>query len=152
MLRVIAVMAGLTTALPAIAGEMTASEARHFVVGKLFSYTCFDGTRGMARVHEDGSVDGLIQARGTGLTHYGTMPVGTLRTDGERVCASLPRSIMQPCFHLERTNNTSFRGSILGLSFAYCDFTLQQDAHAELPVQNGQLSLSADEQRRERHR
>lgn len=57
MVRVIAVMAGLATALPAIAGEMTASEARHFVVGKLFSYTCFDGTRGMARVHDDGSVE-----------------------------------------------------------------------------------------------
>ena len=53
MLRVIAVMAGLATALPAIAGEMAVSEARHFVVGKLFRYTCFDGTRGMDRVHDD---------------------------------------------------------------------------------------------------
>ena len=60
MVRVIAIMAGLATALPAIAGEMTASEARHFVVGKLFRYTCFDGTRGMARVHDDGSVAGFI--------------------------------------------------------------------------------------------
>ena len=144
MVRVIAVMAGLAIALPAIAGEMTASEARHFVVGKLFSYTCFDGTRGMARVHDDGSVDGFIQVRGTGLTRYGTMPVGTLRADGERVCASLPRSIMQPCFYLERTNDSRFRGSILGLSFAYCDFTLHQGAHVEQPAQNGQLSVAAD--------
>jgi hypothetical protein len=44
-----------------MAGEMTASEARQFVVEKLFSYTCFDGARGMARVHADGSVDGSIQ-------------------------------------------------------------------------------------------
>jgi hypothetical protein len=51
MLRAVALVAGLTTALPAIAGEMTAGEARQFVVEKLFSYTCFDGTRGMARVH-----------------------------------------------------------------------------------------------------
>jgi hypothetical protein len=58
MLRAVALVAGLTTALPAIAGEMTASEARQFVVEKLFSYTCFDGTRGMARVHADGSVEG----------------------------------------------------------------------------------------------
>ena len=123
MLRVVAVVAGLVSALPAIAGEMTASEARHFVVGKLFSYTCFDGTRGVARVHDDGSVDGSIQAQGTGLTRYGTMPVGTLRAEGERVCASLPRSIMQPCFYLERTTAESFRGSIAGLSLAYCDFT-----------------------------
>jgi hypothetical protein len=46
MLRVVAVVAGLASVLPAMAGEMTASEARHFVVGKLFSYACFDGTRG----------------------------------------------------------------------------------------------------------
>ena len=61
---------GLASAFPAMAGEMTASEARHFVVEKLFSYTCFDGTRGMARVHADGSVDGSIQVRG-GLPRYG---------------------------------------------------------------------------------
>jgi hypothetical protein len=45
MLRVVAVVAGLASAFPAMAGEMTASEARQFVVEKLFSYTCFDGTR-----------------------------------------------------------------------------------------------------------
>jgi hypothetical protein len=77
MLRVAALVAGLTTALPAVAGEMSASEARQFVVEKLFSYACFDGTRGMARVHADGSVDGSIQARGAGLVRYGTMPLGT---------------------------------------------------------------------------
>ena len=144
MVRVIAVMAGLATALPAIAGEMTASEARHFVVGKLFRYTCFDGTRGMARVHDDGSVAGFIQVRGTGLTRYGTMPAGTLRADGERVCASFPRSLMQPCFYLERTDDSRFRGSVLGMSFAYCDFTIYQGAHVEQPAQTGQLSVSAD--------
>lgn len=144
MFRVIAVMAGLATVLPAIAGEMTASEARHFVIGKLFSYTCFDGTRGMARVHDDGSIDGFIQARGTGLTRYGTMPVGTLRADGERVCASLPRSIMQPCFYLERTSDNRFRGSILGMSFAYCDFTIYQGAHLEQPAPNKHFSVTAD--------
>lgn len=126
MLRVVAVVVGLASALPAIGGEMTASEARQFVVEKLFSYTCFDGTRGVARIHADGSVDGSIQVQGKGLTRYGTMPLGTLRVDGERVCASLPRSIMQPCFYLERTNDNGFRGSISGLSFAYCDFTRYQ--------------------------
>ena len=78
MVRAVALAAGLMTALPALAGEMTASEARQFVVGKLFSYTCFDGTRGVARVHADGSVDGSIQPAGAALARYGTMPVGTL--------------------------------------------------------------------------
>jgi hypothetical protein len=142
MLRVIAVMAGLATALPAIAAEMSASEARRFVIGKLFSYTCFDGTRGMARVHDDGSADGFIQTRGTGFTRYGTMPVGTLRVDGERVCASLPRSIMQPCFYLDRTSDNGFRGSILGMSFAYCDFTIYEQAHSEQPARSKHFSAA----------
>ena len=145
MLRVVAVVVGLASALPAIGGEMTASEARQFVVEKLFSYTCFDGTRGVARIHADGSVDGSIQVQGKGLTRYGTMPLGTLRVDGERVCASLPRSIMQPCFYLERTNDNGFRGSISGLSFAYCDFTRYQGrAYAEQPAQHGPWSVTAD--------
>lgn len=144
MVRVITIMAGLAIALPAIAGEMSATEARRFVVGKLFTYTCFDGTRGMAQVHDDGSVEGFIQVRNSGLTRYGTMPIGTLRADGGRVCASLPRSIMQPCFYLERTNATSFRGSIVGLGFAYCDFTLHSGAPEKYPAQNGQLSVAAD--------
>src|SRR4029077_12688874 len=131
MVRVIAIIAGLATALPATAGEMTPSEARHFVIGNLFRYTCSDGTRGMARIHDDGSVDGFIQIRGTGLTRYGTVPVGTVRTDGARVCASLPPSIIQPCFYLERTDNSGFRGSIMGMSFAYCDFTIHQDSHVQ---------------------
>jgi len=126
MVREIAVLVGLASALPAMAGEMTASQARHFVTGKLFSYTCFNGTRGLARLHPDGSVDGSMQVQGTGPTRYGTM-AATLRVDGERVCASLPRSIMQPCFYLERTNAESFRGSIAGLSFAYCDFTRHEE-------------------------
>jgi hypothetical protein len=126
MLRVIAVVAGMASALPAMGGETTASEARHFVAGNLFSYACFDGTRGLARVHPDGSVDGSIQPKGTGPTRYGAMPAATLRVEGERVCASLPNSIIQPCFYLERTNAESFRGSVSGFSFAYCDFTRQE--------------------------
>ena len=122
MLRVVTLVAGLTTALPAIAGEMSATEARQFVIERLFSYACFDGTRGMARVHADGSVDGSIQSRGEGPMRYGTMPLGTLRVEGERACAWLGGPI-QPCFYLERTAAESFRGSIAGLSFAYCDFT-----------------------------
>jgi hypothetical protein len=137
------VVAGLVSAFPAMAGEMTASEARQFVVEKLFSFTCFDGTRGMASVHADGSVDGSIQVRGAGLPRYGRMPIGTLRVGGDRVCAYLPGSMMQPCFYLERTNDNSFRGSIAGLSFAYCDFTRYQGA-AQAGRGNQPLSLTAD--------
>jgi hypothetical protein len=146
MLRVIAVAAGMASAVPAMGGEMTATEARSFVTGKFFSYTCFDGTRGLARVHPDGSVDGSIQPKGAGPTHYGTMPAATLRVEGQRVCASLPNSIMQPCFYLERTNADSFRGSVTGLSFFYCDFIRQEEPTrvAHSPRRQRLLSQTAD--------
>ena len=140
MVRVLALVAGLTIALPASAGEMTASEARQFVVEKQFSYICY----GVARVHADGSVDGSIQSQGIGLTRYGTMPVNTLRIDGERVCASLPRAAIQPCFYLERTTAESFRGSIAGLSFAYCDFTRYQGRAHDIGEQKDTRQLTAD--------
>jgi hypothetical protein len=34
----------LSAAVPAVAGNMGADEARRFVVGNLFSFTCFEGT------------------------------------------------------------------------------------------------------------
>jgi len=144
MFREIGLLVGLVMALPAVAGEMTASEARNFVTEKLFSYSCFDGTRGVARVHLDGSVDGSIQVRGAGQTHYGTMPAATLRVDGERVCASLPDSIMQPCFYLERMSADTFRGSISGLSFAYCDFTRFEERVVRGRRQHRPFSQTAD--------
>ena len=149
MVREIAVLAGLASALPAMAGEMTASEARHFVIGKLFNYSCFDGTRGSARVHLDGSVDGSMQAQGTGQMRYGVMPAATLRVEGERVCASLPNSIMQPCFYLERTSAESFRGSLSGFSFAYCDFVRRDERRiVHGPRNQKQFSQTADKNNR----
>jgi hypothetical protein len=145
MVREIAILVGLATGVPAMAGEMTASEARHFVTGKLFSYTCFDGTRGSARVYLDGSVVGSMQVQGTGQTHYGMMPASTLRVEGGRVCASLPRSIIQPCFYLERTGADSFRGSISGLSFAYCDFLRHEEPARVVHGPRKQFSQTADE-------
>jgi hypothetical protein len=37
--------------------------------------------------------------------------------------ASLQGMLFEPCFHLEKTDDRSFRGSLSGLGFAYCDFT-----------------------------
>jgi hypothetical protein len=34
---------------------------------------------------------------------------------------------IHPCFNLEQLDNESFRGSISGLGFAYCDFTRRQE-------------------------
>ncbi len=127
MLRAFAVLVGLLAALPAVAGEMTAAEARNFVVGKTFSYQCFEGTRGQGRVAADGSVVGSIQLQGHGRVRYAALPAGTLRVKGEAVCASLRGLPIHPCFNLEKLSGESFRGSITGLNFAYCNFTRRHE-------------------------
>jgi hypothetical protein len=106
-----------------MAGEMTADEARRFVIGKTFSYNCFEGTRGQGRVHPDGSVVGSIQFQGSGKVRYAVLPPNTLQVRGASVCASLRGLPIDPCFNLEKLDDNSFRGSISGLGFAYCEFT-----------------------------
>jgi hypothetical protein len=132
MVRVFAVLVGLLMAVPAMAGEMTAQEARHFVVGKVFHYTCFEGTRGEGRVLANGAVVGSIQFQGHGRVHYAMLPAGTLKVSGQSVCAYLRGLPIHPCFDLQRLDNESFRGSIAGLGFAYCNFTRRHErAHVE---------------------
>ncbi|MBX6327745.1 MAG: hypothetical protein IRY89_04160 [Pseudolabrys sp.] len=123
MVRGVLLAVGLLAAAPAVAGEMSVEEARRFVVGKVFHYTCFEGTRGSGRVNADGSVVGSIQIRGEGQVRYAALPPGTIQVRGDSVCASLRGLPIQPCFNLERIDANSFRGSIAGLGFAYCDFT-----------------------------
>jgi hypothetical protein len=150
MLRGCALAVGLLAAVPAFAGEMSADEARRFVIGKMFSYTCFEGTRGQGRILPDGSVVGSIQIRGDGPTRYARLPAGTIRVAGERVCASVRGLPVEPCFNLQRIDSNSFRGSISGLSFAYCEFnrhnpraTLAQSSDSRAPL-GLRSSLTAD--------
>ena len=123
MLRLFVLLLGIVAALPAAAGEMKPDEAQRFVSGKLFAYNCFDGSRGAGRIFADGSVVGTIQIRGDGPVRMASLPSGTLRVKGEAVCASLRGLPFEPCFNLERTDQNSFRGSVSGLGFAYCNFT-----------------------------
>jgi hypothetical protein len=123
MLRGIALTVGLLAAAPVFAGDMSADEARRFVIGKLFNYSCFEGTRGQGRVLPDGSVVGSIQFQGAGQVRYAMLPAGTLQVKGEAVCAQVRGMPIQPCFSLVRIDENSFRGSISGLGFASCEFT-----------------------------
>src|SRR6516162_11340551 len=115
----------------ACAEELSPEDARAFVVGKLFSYTCFEGTAGMGRVFADGSVVGTIRIRDEGGTRFAALPPGTIRVDGPAICAHLSRLPITPCFRVEKIDNRSFRGSVAGLDFAYCDF-YQRDPRAHL--------------------
>ena len=114
--------AGLVGAASAIAEELGPDQARAFVVGKLFTYNCFEGTSGVGRVFPDGSVIGTIRIRGQGEMRFAALPAGTVRVDGGAMCAHLSGLPITPCFHVTKLDYKSFRGSLSGLSFAYCDF------------------------------
>jgi hypothetical protein len=119
MLRGVMMAAAVLAAVPAVAGEMSGDDAKRWVTGKLFSYTCFEGTRGQGRVFADGSVIGTVQFQGSGPVRRAFLPANTLHVQGSAVCASLKGLPVQPCFYLDRKDASSFRGSISGLGFAY---------------------------------
>jgi hypothetical protein len=123
LLRTASVLTGLLIANTAFAETLGVEAARRFVVGKVFTYNCFDGTRGAGRIETDGSVVGTIQMQGSGPVRQAALPAGTLRVKGAAICASVRGIPFEPCFNVEKTNAVSFRGSVQGLSFAYCDFT-----------------------------
>jgi len=108
--------------MPALAGMMTAEEARKFVAGKVFAFTCFDGTRGAGRILDDMGAVGAVQFAGSGPIRRVRLPGNTLRIRGQSVCASLRGLPFEPCFNLDKTSEVSFRGSVSGMGFAYCDF------------------------------
>jgi len=107
---------------PAFAGMMNADEARRFVAGKVFAFTCFDGTRGAGRILDDLGAAGAVQFSGAGPVRHIRLPGNTLQIRGQNVCASIKGIPFEPCFNLEKTDERSFRGSVSGMGFAYCDF------------------------------
>jgi hypothetical protein len=110
---------------PALAGAMSAEEARRFVAGKIFSFNCFDGTRGAGRILDDMGAVGAVQFSGEGPIRHIRLPGNTLQIRGQSVCASLRGMPFEPCFNLDKTSEVSFRGSVSGMGFAYCDFRNQ---------------------------
>ena len=78
------VMAGATV-VPALAGMMNAEEARRFVAGKVFAFTCFDGTRGAGRILDDMGAAGSIQFAGSGPIRHVRLPGNTLQVRGRIV-------------------------------------------------------------------
>ena len=149
-----AVTAGAVIA-PALAGQMmNADEARRFVAGKVFAFTCFDGTRGAGRIFEDGGAAGAVQFSGSGPVRHMRLPGNTLQVRGQSVCASIRGLPFEPCFNLDKQDERNFRGSVSGMGFAYCDFRRQGAAQMLLaragrprslrpPVRTGSVEVSA---------
>ena len=121
----------ILAAASAMAEELGPEQAKAFVVGKLFAYTCFDGTAGMGRIFADGSVVGTIRPGGRGEVRFASLPPGTIKVEGTSMCAHLSGMPLQPCFRVEKIDYRSFRGSVAGLGFAYCDFS-QHNARAQI--------------------
>jgi hypothetical protein len=114
---------------PAVAGSMTADEARKFIAGKVFAFTCVDGTRGAGRLLDDMGAAGAVQFNGSGPVRHVRLPGNTLQVRGQNVCASLKGLPFEPCFNIDKKDDRSFRGSVSGLGgFAYCDFQHQGGA------------------------
>src|SRR5262249_42268360 len=67
-------------------------------------------------------VAGTIQFGGTGPVRLAHLPVNTIRIGETAVCASLKGIPFEPCFNVDKTDEVSFRGSVSGMGFAYCDF------------------------------
>ena len=122
---VLGTVVAVATLTPALAGMMSAEEARRFVAGKMFAFTCFDGTRGAGRILDDMGAAGAIQFSGQGPIRQLRLPGNTLQIRGQAVCASLRGMPFEPCFNLDKTSEISFRGSVSGMGFAYCDFRYQ---------------------------
>ena len=123
-MRGVGLLAAVVIGGSAQAGEVLKPEqAKMFVADKMFSYTCFDGTTGAGRIHADGSVVGSIRMRGQGPSRFVTLPTNTIRIQPNSICASLRGMPFSPCFNVEKIDNRTFRGSVSGFGFAYCDFT-----------------------------
>ena len=145
----VAGLMGSVIATAAFSGELKPDEAKRFVANKLFSYTCFDGSNGAGWISSDGSVVGTIRAGSSPFRHV-SLPSGTIRLTSDSICVWLRGALLQPCFNVVRTSPTSFRGSIRGLNFAYCDFvrrnprlgiTVGEDLHPQVDKIHAPLSL-----------
>src|SRR5215218_4106200 len=122
VLRSVVVAVSLLAATPVLAETLNAEAARRFVAGKLFSFTCFEGTSGTGRIFNDGSVAGVVRMGGNGNTRFMHLPPGTLFPKDDRICSHVKGAFFNPCFELTRTSDKSFRGTISGFGFAYCEF------------------------------
>lgn len=112
---------GALASAPAGAQQLNPEQARSFVVGRVFSFNCFEGTSGSGRIYSDGSVAGTISL-GQKPPRFVRLPPNTLRVRGEAVCGFVKGMSFEPCFDVVRTGPASFRGTLAGIETMWCEF------------------------------
>jgi hypothetical protein len=129
---------------PSLAQSLNPEQARQFIAGKMFAFTCVDGTRGAGRIHHDGSVAGSVQFAGSGPVRHARLPGNTIQVGATQVCAQLKGLPFTPCFNIDKTSEGSFRGSVQGMSsFAWCEFRKHGNSLLVARAERGPTSLRA---------
>jgi len=108
-------------ATSAVAHELGPREAWAFMLGKLFSLTCSDGTLGEGRILPDGSVVGKIRVGSHGDMRDGTLPAGTVRVSETGLCAYFQGLPFPPCLNVRKIDRRRFHASMSIMGFSSCD-------------------------------
>ncbi len=95
------------------------------------------------RVLDDLGAAGSIQFSGSGPIRHVRLPGHTLQIRGQAVCASIKGLPFEPCFNLDKRDDRSFRGSVSGMGFAYCDFRHQGASQMLMARVRGPAALAA---------
>lgn len=107
----------------ASAQTLTPDQARAFVTGRTFAFSCFEGSTGAGRIFPDGSVAGTITLQSQGTARFVRLPPNTVRVRGENVCGFVEGMTFEPCFEVMKTGPSTFRGQLAGVETMWCDFT-----------------------------
>lgn len=105
----------------AAAQDLRPREAWAFMLGKLFTMTCSDGTLGEGRILPDGSVVGKIRVGSQGEMRAGTLPAGTVRASDAGLCAYFQGLPFPPCLNVRKIDRRRFHASMSIMGFSSCD-------------------------------
>ena len=105
----------------ALAQDLRPRDAWAFMLGKLFTLTCSDGTLGEGRLLPDGSVVGKIRVGSHGDMRAGTLPAGTVRASDTGLCAYFQGLPFPPCLNVRKIDRRRFHASMSIMGFSSCD-------------------------------
>jgi hypothetical protein len=122
--RTFGVVAIITLCTPAFAERLTPQQAKRFIQGNKWSYTC-PLTKGWGRFNSDGSVTAEFQTLGFS-PYKKNFPPGsmTISSDGS-LC--MPKMFnTDVCFFVDKIDNRHFRGTSSGFIRFSCDFAAER--------------------------